>query len=277
MTANEAINQLLTEQKLSFSALNAFATSPRALLQYKMAAFEPSEAMVVGQMVHTYTLEPNEVKSRYLILPDVNGATKEGKQALYNLYCHYVEQVPEDGFKMKIDDIKASILSSTGLQPVSAKMVEAAKYMSDAIKENSQSSIFLTYGVPELAFATFIEGVQFSGRVDLLNKPGNYIADIKTMADASRNAAARDIIKKRYHWQAAIYMQAFDVEDFYFLCVDGKGEVSVHSISEALRQQAMSEIKSYVQRFKECLQEPELFTQSQEFYCGVNVLDVYVK
>jgi hypothetical protein len=277
MTANEAINQLLTEQKLSFSALNAFATSPRALLQYKMASFEPSESMVIGQMVHTYTLEPNEANNRYLVLPDVNGAIKEGKQAWYNLYCQYVEQVPEDGFKMKIDDIKDSILSSTGLQPVSAKMVEAAKYMSDAIKENSQSSIFLTGGVPELAFATFIEGVQFSGRVDLLNKPGNYIADIKTMSDASRNAAARDIIKKRYHWQAAIYMQAFDVEDFYFLCVDGKGEVSVHSISEALRQQAMSEIKSYVQRFKECLQEPELFTQSQEFYCGVNVLDVYVK
>ena len=55
MTAQDAINQLLQEQKLSFSALNAFATSPRALLQYKMAAFEPSESMVVGQMVHTYT------------------------------------------------------------------------------------------------------------------------------------------------------------------------------------------------------------------------------
>lgn len=264
---------------LSFSSLSAFAVSPKAFINYKLAKFEQTEAMLLGQLVHMMVLEPDAVAESFIEAPEVNGATKEGKSVWHELYCQYVEQVPAEGFKMTIGDIQTAIKASTGLAILPAKTFEAARLRADAIKENQVAAQYLQgqaeVKLPE-GFKLF--SIPFSGRADLVNLDHGFIMDIKTMADATRNNAAREIVKKKYHWQAAIYMEAFELENFYFVCVDGSGEVSVHEISSGLKSQALAEIGVYCDRFWDCIVDTELLNQSQEFYTGgVNLIDVYAK
>jgi hypothetical protein len=265
--------------RLSFTSLEKFSISPKAFINYKLAKFEQTEAMLLGQLVHMMVLEPDKVSTYFVEAPEVNGATKEGKAIWHELYCQYVEQVPAEGFKMTIADIQTAITASTGVSVLSAKTFQAARLRADAILENETASDYL-HGEVEVKLPEGFElfGLPFSGRADLVSFDNSFVMDIKTMADATRNNAAREIVKKKYHWQAAIYMEAFQIDSFYFICVDGNGEVSVHTISEGMKNQALAEMRVYCERFKEAVQKPELFNQSQEFYtCGVNIIDVYVK
>lgn len=265
--------------RLSFTSLEKFSISPKAFINYKLAKFEQTEAMLLGQLVHMMVLEPDKVSTYFVEAPEVNGATKEGKAVWHELYCQYVEQVPAEGFKMTIADIQTAITASTGVSVLSAKTFQAARLRADAILENRVALQYIQ-GEAEVKLPEGFElfGLPFSGRADLVNFEDCYIMDIKTMADATRNNAAREIVKKKYHWQAAIYMEAFGINDFGFVCVDGNGEVSVHALSEGMKNQALAEMRFYCERFKEAVQKPELFNQSQEFYTGgVNLIDVYVK
>ena len=180
---------------------------------------------------------------------------------------------------MTISDIQTAIAESANINILPAKTFQAASLRANAILENETASDYL-HGEVEVKLPEGFElfGLPFSGRADLVGFDNGFVMDIKTMADATRNNAAREIVKKKYHWQAAIYMEAFEVEDFYFICVDGAGEVSMHELSDAMKNQALAEIRMCCERFKEAVQNPELFNQSQEFYTGgINLIDVYVK
>ena len=280
MNKEQLINNISRgDIRLSFTSLERFSVSPKAFINYKLAKFEQTEAMLLGQLVHMMVLEPDKVSTYFVEAPEVNGATKEGKAVWHNLYCQYVEQVPAEGFKMTISDIQTAIAESANINILPAKTFQAASLRADAIKENQVAAQYLQgqaeVKLPE-GFKLF--SIPFSGRADLVNLEEGFIMDIKTMSDASRQNAAREVVRKKYHWQAAIYMEAFELENFYFVCVDGSGEVSVHEISSGLKTQALAEIGVYCERFWDCIVDTELFNQSQEFYTGgVNLIDVYAK
>ena len=280
MNKEQLINNISRgDIRLSFTSLERFSVSPKAFINYKLAKFEQTEAMILGQLVHMMVLEPDKVSTYFVEAPEVNGATKEGKAVWHNLYCQYVEQVPAEGFKMTISDIQTAIAESANINILPAKTFQAASLRADAIKENQVAAQYLQgqaeVKLPE-GFKLF--SIPFSGRADLVNLEEGFIMDIKTMSDASRQNAAREVVRKKYHWQAAIYMEAFELENFYFVCVDGSGEVSVHEISSGLKTQALAEIGVYCERFWDCIVDTELFNQSQEFYTGgVNLIDVYAK
>jgi hypothetical protein len=75
------------DKTLSYSALMAFAKSPRNLMAYWMRTVQPTEAMVYGQMVHCLILTPDLFEQKYFALNDaeivaqIGGGNPRGTKA----------------------------------------------------------------------------------------------------------------------------------------------------------------------------------------------------
>jgi len=257
---------------LSFSALSAFAISPRSFIAYKLQEKKTTKAMTLGQAVHCLVLEPDAFKDRFFVAPDVNGATKEGKATWHKIYCDFVDDVPADEFKMKIDDIIEAVRQKNGTIVLAGKVNEDAKNRARALTKNracryvldqiTQTEMFLPNDFQ-------IAGVRFKGAID--GKGTGVIADIKNMPDATLDKAIGSIWSRRLHWQAFAYDSAFGGgHNCHILCVDGFGETSAHCFSEIHLHRAESQIKKYIQHFKgavfESIYDPSIWDMSQDFW-----------
>lgn len=120
----------------------------------------------------------------------------------------------------------------------------------------------------EEAVEIMVAGVKIRGRVD--GRSESIILDIKNVVNAELHAAAYAIKSRKLHWQAWIYSEALGIRNYYISCVDGRGEVSVHKISEKQIDQAEIEIHEYVERFKDLavagMFDPTVWDQSQDFW-----------
>lgn len=257
---------------LSFSAMSAFAISPRAFIAYKLQERKTTKAMVMGQAVHCLVLEPDEFTNRFHIAPDVSGATKEGKAAWHKIYCDFVEDVPADEFKMKIDDIIQAVEVATKVIVLPGKSEQEAKARSRALINNRACRHVLDQITATELFLpdTFnISGIKFKGALDA--KGPRIIADIKNMPDATLQKAQGSIWSRRLHWQAFAYDSAYGGgHKCHILCVDGIGETSVHCFNDHHLIQAEKQVKKYVQHFLQCIFESQydatIWDASQDFW-----------
>lgn len=257
---------------LSFSALSAFAISPRAFIAYKLQEKKTTKAMIMGQAVHCLVLEPDAFADRFYIAPEVNGATKEGKAAWHKIYCDFVEDVPADDFKMKIDDIIKVVEDSTRIIVLPGKTEQEAKARSRALINNRACRAILDQITQTEMFLPDdykIDGIKFKGALDAKGK--RIIADIKNMPDATIQKAVGSIWSRRLHWQAYAYDSAYGGgHKCHILCVDGIGETSVHCFTDHHLVVAERQVKKYIQHFKKCIFESlfdaTVWDQSQDFW-----------
>lgn len=270
---------------LSFSALSAFAISPRAFIAYKLQERKQTKAMVMGEAVHCLVLEPDHFNDRFFIAPEVNGATKEGKAVWHKIYCDFVTDVPADEFKMKIDDIINAIKSACNVTVLPATSHNEAKMRANALVNNRACrSVLNQISSTEIALPDGfkIGGITFKGRID--GKGDGVICDVKNVPDATLQKAVGSIWSRRLHWQMFAYDAAFNYgHTCHILCVDGAGETSAHAFSESHLMSAEKQIKKYVQHFKQAVFESEfdsgIWDMSQDFWLrsdmnrnGVNFL-----
>lgn len=269
----ELINNLESGNfRLSFSALSAFAVSPRAFIAYKLQERKQTPAMVMGELVHAMVLEPDSLDSRFFVAPEVSFATKEGKAVLHKMYCDFVEDCEAETFKMKKEDVFAKISAVTGVQVITNQQLSDANIRAGALINNRASRYVLnliTKTESKLPEGYKIDGIEFTGRIDGWG-PG-VLGDIKNMPDASFQKAAGSIWSRRLNWQAAIYDDAMGGGHTYYIpCVDGSGEVSVHAFSEIHLIQGMRSVRRYIFEFKRAIFEGRfdrsIWDCSQDFW-----------
>ena len=256
---------------LSFSALSAFAISPRAFIAYKVREKKTTDAMVLGEIVHCLVLEPDAFADRFFIAPNVNGATKEGKEVWKKIYADFVTE-PEPDFKKSINEIIAAVKEHTKVTVVKGQMHENGKLRARAITKNRACRYVLdqiTHTELSLPDDYQIDGVKFRGYID--GKGPGVICDIKNMPDATVDKASGSIWSRRLHWQAYAYDTAFNRgHDCYILAVDGTGETSVHRFSDKNMFSAERQIQRYITEFKRCVFESmfddTIWEQSQDFW-----------
>lgn len=180
--------------------LDQIAKSPAHLQAYRAGLIQPSEAQLLGQLLHTFVLEPHLVGGRFYREPELgNRNSKAVKEQLAELAA-----------------------ANPGRTPIREKQYDAALRMREAVYAHPAAKKLLEYdGYFERSI--FWDNTDTSerckARYDKVSPRGAFIADVKTTTDASPAEFAKSMVNYRYHVQAAHYTEPTGLR-FVFIAVE---------------------------------------------------------
>jgi hypothetical protein len=233
---------------LSYSGLKLMARSPSHFFAWKRDERRPvpvdKAGQLEGSLAHCMTLEPEEYPFRYVIGPDVSRATKEWKE--------FVARNPN------------RIVIKPG-------QAQAAACQAASIRSHPDVSKLLATGEAEVsAFWTdAATGVFCQCRPDFVHPVGTddaprvILVDVKTYADASPQEFARQVARKRYHWQAAFYSDGYakaagvSVVGFVFVAVESDWPYASCAVmlDEDSLDMARREMRPLIESYARCERE----------------------
>jgi len=188
----------------SASRLKALRRSPAHL---RMMDEEPlkGDALAFGSAFHMAILEPMRFADQYVVAPDVDRRTKDGKAA----WQQFQDSLIGSGqTALTVDDH----LAITGM----ARAVSANPVANDLIVGRTETELSLFWDELD---------IPCKARVDAYNLEQRCIIDLKSTQDASPEEFPRSVAKFGYHIQAAWYMRSmrlagFEVETMVFIAVE---------------------------------------------------------
>lgn len=157
--------------------------------KYRMnETFEPTAALLFGQVAHKLLLEPEDFDTDFVVAPAVDRRTKAGKEIW-----------------------EAFLAESFDRTVVSADVYEQAKAMTEVAKQNPLVASLLEGHHEEPFFWTDPDtGVDCKVRLDSWYRDANgvpVIIDYKTTTDASYKAFSKDVVSYGYYFQSAMYSE----------------------------------------------------------------------
>lgn len=163
-----------------------------------------TEALIIGSAVHKAILEPIEFSDEFMIAPEINRRSNDGKQ----LYAEFQQRYE-------------------GKELITMETYDTIMRMRDSVIAHPVASELLTGGVAEqsIFWTDPVTGSQCKCRPDYTTKH-RIIADVKTTDDASPEAFGRSAAKYRYHVQAPYYVDGYEAytgevcEGFVFIAVE---------------------------------------------------------
>lgn len=227
-----ASEKYFSDPRINASGLKILAEKPGAY--YKASLTEkraPSRAFMLGSAIHTMVLENDQFYNRYTVMgDDVNGRTKEGKQAKKDA-------------------------ASGGLEVINSSDFHIIKSAYEAVFKNKLAAKLFSSGKPEVTVCSQIDGVPAKARLDWYRS--NVIVDLKTtdsIAEFSKSMA-----KYLYHLQSAWYMDCcraagMGIQKFLFVVVEKAypyGVIVYEIDDEALWEGKVRYLKA-LQTYKQC-------------------------
>ena len=182
------------ETAISRSDLELIQRSPAHYRYQKDNPKPRTEAMQIGEWVHTMVLEPDKFDQHFFPESEIiEGVMAEKPQTksvrATNLYK---ERVAE------IEDL--------GLVLLSEEMAEMLQGVQKAVLEKPLYQATVQEGVPELSCFAELEGQLCRARPDFVSFERNFIIDLKTTDNAHKGKFINSIYNFGYHRQAAFYM-----------------------------------------------------------------------
>lgn len=196
---------------------------------------EDTPAMRFGRAVHSFILTPDIFQEEYIIAPECDRRTKEGK-AIWN----------------KLAECGKEIISAEDHKTIAAMQREVMKtnafLLDPSVKKETE--IALTWKDDE-------SGVMCKGRLDVITE--DYVIDYKTTTDASTRAFKREALRYGYDLQAAMYMEAaranrYNPKGFIFIAQekDPPYMVNVLHASDAFLDRGAWIMRDLLAKYKEC-------------------------
>ena len=178
---------------------------------------EPSEStkesMLLGTLFHAMILEPDTIDEHFVVRPDFNRRTKEGKIA----YEEFIEQNADRNI-------------------ISQEQADTARAMFEALREENLLGLF-EGGENEHSFFSEYEGVKVKCRPDFYLESQGVIIDLKSIRQggASKDSFERQIHSLKYHLQASHYLRITGAQKFYFCVVEKIAPymIGVYELSDA--------------------------------------------
>ena len=224
---------------ISRSELWHIRESPEKFKYYKENPPEPTPSLLFGQVLHKMLLEPVTFCDEFVVAPEVNRRTKDGKQMWEAFVADHEKQtiIPEEMYA------KAN------------EMCEAVKREPLAVK--------LLNGAAEVPFFWTDEmtGEDCKCRVDVLNTSYSQpiIVDVKTTADASTDSFIRSAINYGYDFQAAMYSDGVEKNIgkktlFVFIAVEKEPPYAVNILQadELMLQRGYDLFREYIGIYHDC-------------------------
>ena len=190
-------------RRLSWSSLKHYDRSPAHWRWAQENPQPPTPAMILGSALHCLVLEGiGKFRDSYVVAPDMDRRTKAGKEAWAEFEAMNASRV---------------ILTTEQMEQILG--------MAAAIRESRAGRLVSLCGERELVLDWTDEetGQDCTGRIDAV--ADGFALDIKTCADASPRAFARETANRLYHGQAAFYLDALaawerPVENFILVAVE---------------------------------------------------------
>lgn len=241
---------------LSYSGLKEFAKSPASYIVHKLRGKEPTKAMIMGSYIHCAILEPEQLDNRYLVFDKKDLPFPEST----------MNKTENKLFKQGLL-IQAQKENKELIDPV--QWNEAQNYK-DLILNNSIAKHYVNNLITkeEEVFCN-ISGINFRGFRD--GKGNGYIMDLKKVADAHPSKIKWTAKDSKWHWQAFIYLQSKDCDEFtgyYNLAID-KISPAIYEIGFANLEQAKFEIHAMLDHWKRCI-DTQAWDSGYEFFCENN-------
>ena len=224
---------------LSSSALKELARSPAHLLEYLTHKPEPTAAMHFGTATHSAVLE-NGLETGAVI----KGPAKSRVAAAWGAFAD----------------------ANPGKIIVTHDEYARIENVVEAIRKHPTASLLLAGGKAEQSalWKDPATGVYCKCRPDYL-RPDNRIIDLKTSADASPEGFQRSIMKYKYHWQSAWYLDGMSqvlgtqLEDLVHLVVETEAPygIGIYVLDNESLDKAREDIKKLLAKYVECLHTGE--------------------
>jgi len=164
---------------------------------------EQTPAMVLGSLVHTLILTPNEFEKEFFLMPDLNLRTNEGKAAKQEL-----------------------LAANPGKTPVSHEMLAQANAMKSSCFANPKANELLLEGSkPELSFFWTCPFSHLNFRAKVDSSSSKYFVELKTTSSAEPETFARHAYNMNYDLSLVHYTEGiksvFDVAPPpYFIVIE---------------------------------------------------------
>lgn len=173
--------------------------------------FRPTDAMLLGTLVHCVVLEPECFDDRYVIAPKVNKRTTAGKA-----------------------EWKEFVEANASKTVITMEDRDTAFYIAKCVMAHSVARELLTGGEAERVFEWVDEktGVKCKMKADYIKhavpanpntitlETKNMIVDLKTAKDASPGGFAKACANLGYHMQDAHYSAGSECDSFIFVVVE---------------------------------------------------------
>ena len=156
---------------------------------------EPTDNLILGSVIHTLILEPHKLESEYIILPELNLRTNDGKA-----------QKAEFEAEAK----------ATNKTLVKSEIFNQAEAVAKSFLKSSLSSFLRGEVKAETSFFGEIDGVKVKARPDL-------IIDFKTTSTSGGGSAdgfAKMAANFAYYIQASLYLEITKCKQFYFIVLE---------------------------------------------------------
>lgn len=172
------------------SALKVLSNQSPAHCKYYMDnGREDTPALKLGRAVDAYILEPERFVYQYLVEPECDKRTKDGKIT----YNEFLSRCGE------------------GIETLTEKDMAKIIAISSAVMD-SQATRLIRGGKAQVCIVWVDEptGLLCKMRMDYLNTTIPMITDLKTTQDCSPFGFARDMAKYSYHQQAGFYCMGYE-------------------------------------------------------------------
>lgn len=194
---------------VSKSDLDLISRSPAHYQFAKRNPSEPTPAMLLGTAVHKLVLEPEDFEKEFIIAPECDRRTKEGKA----LYAEFMEK-------------------SAGKSIITVQQYNDIFKIASAVKNHPLAGKLLTGGIAEQSYFWEEDGVKCKCRPDYLRTDIKAMIDLKTARNASPESFTKAAFDYRYHVQAAWYLRGmkalgYDIENFIFITVETEAPYAV--------------------------------------------------
>ena len=224
---------------ISRSELWHIRESPQKFKYYKENPPEPTPSLLFGQVFHKMLLEPVTFDDEFVVAPEVNRRTKDGKQMWEDFVADHEKQTI-----------------------IQEEMYAKAKEMCEAVKREPLA-VKLLNGAAEVTFFWTDEmtGEDCKCRVDVLNTSYSQpiIVDVKTTADASTDSFIRSAINYGYDFQAAMYFNGVAKNIgkkplFVFIVVEKEPPYAVNILQadELMLQRGYDLFREYIGIYHDC-------------------------
>lgn len=226
---------------ISRTGIMEFRKSPahywNAYLNPERPAKETTEAMILGNALHTLVLEPKEFDMRYLIAPAVDRRTKEGK-AIYEEFAN----------------------NSASFIILTEKQHTQIESMANAIRKHPQANELVSGALYEqsIFWDDPHTGIKCKTRPDIWHE--NMTVDLKTIISADERTFVRSLIQHGYHMQAAMNREGIyhtggnDIKTHVFVCVEKEWPwmVAIYILDQSVLDTAHCLLKNTLTDLKAC-------------------------
>jgi hypothetical protein len=237
---------------ISASGLKQIAISPRHYFERYLnpnAVPVSSPAMAFGNLVHTLMLEPYTFEARYIVAPELDRRTKEGKQAY--------------------SDFEAL---SEGKEVITLQDYSNALAMRLEARSNKVVTDLLDYSDKEQVYTFEIMGVKCKMKADAINDLADCIIDIKTCKDASPSGFGKDAYNLHYLLQAAFYLDGYylatgiKLKRFVFVAMEKSAPyiTAVYELTPEQIEIGRSQYLAALQTYKNCLSSNDWHAYGKE-------------